>query len=53
MSFSERIKKEAVSRFDNFIMQAVLPNDDQIIGIQEHNRFVRQQQKSQSFFILN
>ena len=38
MSFSEKIKIEAIDSFDNFIVQAVLPNDDEIKGIHEHNR---------------
>lgn len=36
--FTERIKKDAIDSFDNFIIQAVLPEDDQIKGIVEHNR---------------
>lgn len=41
MSYSERIKNEAIDSFDNFIVQAILPNPDEIKGIQEHNRFYR------------
>ncbi|CRK86659.1 CLUMA_CG000495, isoform A [Clunio marinus] len=38
MSFSERIKCEALDSFDDFIVQAVLPRDDEVKGILEHNR---------------
>jgi hypothetical protein len=38
ISVCENIKKEAVEVFDNFITQVILPNDDEIKGIQEHNR---------------
>lgn len=38
MSFSEKIKNEALDSFENFVIQALLPTDDEIKGIQEHNR---------------
>lgn len=40
MSFSERIKQEAIDSFDNYIMQAVAPSSEEIAGVHEHNRFV-------------
>lgn len=38
ISVCEHIKHEASEAFDNFITQVILPNDDEIKGIQEHNR---------------
>lgn len=38
MSFSEKIKSEALESFEDFVIQALLPTDDEIKGIQEHNR---------------
>lgn len=49
MSFSERIKGEAIDSFDNFIVQAILPNDDEIKGIQEHNGFVKRNLSLKAF----
>lgn len=40
LSFSEKIKNEAIDNFDNFIIQAVAPSPDEIKGIFEHNRSV-------------
>lgn len=40
LSFSEKIKNEAIDKFDNFIVQAVAPSGDEVKGILEHNRSV-------------
>lgn len=42
ISVCENIKKEAIEVFDNFITQVILPSEDEIKGIQEHNRSVRE-----------
>jgi hypothetical protein len=38
MFYSEKIKSRAIDGFDDFIIQVVLPNDDELKGIQQHNR---------------
>lgn len=38
LSFSERIRNEAIDKFDNFIIQAIAPSNEEIKGIVEHNR---------------
>lgn len=40
LSFSEKIKNEAIDSFDNFIIQAIAPSTDELKGILEHNRSV-------------
>jgi hypothetical protein len=40
MSFSERIRIEAIDTFDNFIVQAVAPSAAELKGIHEHNRLI-------------
>lgn len=40
LSFSEKIKNEAIDSFDNFIIQAIAPSPDEIKGVFEHNRSV-------------
>lgn len=38
MSFSEKLKNETIDTFDNFIVQAITPNNEEIRGVHEHNR---------------
>lgn len=40
MSFSDKIKLEATVTFENFIVQAIVPSNSEIKGINEHNRLV-------------
>lgn len=40
ITYSEKIKNEAVDSFDNFIIQAILPSEDEIKAVHEHNRSV-------------
>ena len=40
LAFSDKIKTDAIDKFDNFIMQVVVPTSDEIEGVIEHNRFV-------------
>lgn len=55
--FTEKIKKDAIDSFDNFIIQAVLPGDEEIKGIVEHNRLVQtgiiKEQHRNSFLFSN
>lgn len=38
LMYSDQIKTEAIDGFDNFIIQAIAPNADEIKAIQVHNR---------------
>lgn len=38
MMCTDKIKSEAIDSFDNFILQAVMPSDDEVAGICAHNR---------------
>jgi len=40
ISVSENIKRQAIEVFDNFITQVILPNEEEVKGILEHNRSV-------------